>query len=225
MTKRIILVVAFVVFGTGIVLAELPGLGKVGIGKSLSGSGSSVGSLSSSKGKAVGVYLQSTQELTKSLEKAGEAFGVKKEVLEKLSAIKALNEGNINDKALEKARKASEEAQEIIKQKMQETKTPSIESKKLMAESIVYLVSGIQKEQKLVGEVQDLSSQAQAAVNSASPTEMLKVKNIAGTAMILVKAIPMDLKLTKDILSAYVQYAKANNIEIPKNATGLLRGE
>jgi hypothetical protein len=225
MVKRIILVVAFVVFGAGITLAELPGLGKVGIGKLSSGSGSSVGDLSNSKGKAVSVYLQSTQELIISLEKAGEAFGVKKEVLEKLSAVKALNEGNINDKALEKARKASEEAQEIIKQKMQETKTPSVESKKLMAESIVHLVSGIQKEQELVGEVQNLSSQAQAAVSSASPMEILKVKDIAGTATALVKAIPMDLKLTKDILSAYLQYAKANNVEIPKNATGLLKGE
>jgi len=225
MAKRIILVIAFVALGTSVALAQLPGLGKLGIGKSSSGSGVSIGDLSSSKGKAVGAYLQSTQELTTSLEKAGEAFGVKKEVLEKLAAVKALNEGNINDKSLEKARKSSEEAQAIIKQKMQETKAPSVESKKLMAESIVHLASGIQKEQELVGEVQNLSNQAQAAVSSASPMEILKVKDIAGTALTLVKAIPMDLKLTKDILSSYVQYAKANNISVPSNATNLLKGE
>jgi len=225
MTKRIILVVVFVALGCSVALAQLSGLGKLGIGKSSSGSGVSIGDLSNSKGKAVGAYLQSTQELITSLEKAGEAFGVKKEVLEKLAAVRALNEGNINDKALEKARKSSEEAQEIIKQKMQETKAPSIESKKLMAESIAHLVNGIQKEQELVGEVQNLSNQAQAALSSASPTEVLKVKDIAGTALTLVKAIPMDLKLTKDILSSYVQYAKANNISVPGNATNLLKGE
>jgi len=87
------------------------------------------------------------------------------------------------------------------------------------------LVNGIQKEQELVGEVQNLSNQAQAALSSASPTEVLKVKDIAGTALTLVKAIPMDLKLTKDILSSYVQYAKANNISVPGNATNLLKGE
>jgi hypothetical protein len=55
--------------------------------------------------------------------------------------------------------------------------------------------------------------------------EMLKVKDIAGTALTLVKAIPMDLKLSKDILSAYVTYAKANNISTPSNASNLLKGE
>ena len=54
---------------------------------------------------------------------------------------------------------------------------------------------------------------------------IMKVKGIASTALTLGKAIPMDLKLTKDILSSYVQYAKSNNIAIPGNATGLLKGD
>jgi hypothetical protein len=31
--------------------------------------------------------------------------------------------------------------------------------------------------------------------------------------------------LSKDILSAYLEYAKANNIKAPKNASNLLEGE
>lgn len=177
--------------------------GMLGGGKSES-STVSTSDLSASNEKAVSTYLESTQELTQSLEKAAEAFGVKKEVLEKLAVVKSLKEGNINDKELDKARKASEEAQAIIKQKMQETGAPSVESKKLMAESMIHLAGGIQKEQELVGTVQNLSSQAQAAVNSVSPMEIMKVKGIASTALTLVKAIPMDLKLTKDILSSYM---------------------
>jgi len=108
---------------------------------------------------------------------------------------------------------------------MDETKSPSIESKKLMAQSMIHLASGIQKETELVGTVQNLSSQAQGAVSSASPMEMMKVEDIAAVALTLVRAIPNDLGLTKNILSSYIQYAKANNIEIPGNATGLLKGE
>jgi len=225
--KRAILlsVVCFIFMGVNVSFAQFPNVkGMLGGGKSGS-STVSISDLGTSKEKAIGAYLESTQELTQSLEKAAEAFGVKKEVLEKLAVVKSLKEGNINDKELDKARKASEEAQVIIKQKMQETGAPSVESKKLMAESMIHLASGIQKEQELVGTVQNLSSQAQAAVSSVSPMEIMKVKGIASTALTLVKAIPMDLKLTKDILSSYMQYAKANNITIPNNATSLLKGE
>ena len=224
--KALLLIgVCFIFLSTSSVFAGgFPDLGSL-TGGSKSQGGVSVSNLSSSKTNAITAYLASTQELTKSLEKAGEAFGVKKEVLEKLAVVNSLKEGNINSNELDKARKASEEASQIIKQKMDETKTPSVESKKLMAQSMVHLASGIQKETELAGTVQNLSSQAQGAISSASPMEIMKVKDIASTALTLVKAIPNDLGLTKNILSSYMQYAKANNIEIPGNATGLLKGE
>lgn len=216
--------ISFIFLYVNTASAEFPNVKKL-ISGVQSATGVSMSDLASSKTSSINTYLASTRELSLSLEKAAEAFGVKNEVLEKLAVVKSLKEGNINDKELTKARKASEEAHEIIKQKMAEAKVPSIESKKLMAESIVHLVSGIQKERELVGSVQNLSSQAQGAVSTASPMEIMKVKGIASTALTLVKAIPMDLKLTKDILSSYVEYAKANNIEIPGNAAGLLKGE
>ncbi len=226
MRKRAILlsVICFIFMGVNVSFAQFPGLKGLTGGKS-ENSAVSTSDLNASNEKAVSTYLASTQELNQSLEKAAEAFGVKQEVLEKLAVVNSLKEGNINDKELDKARKASEEAQAIIKQKMDETKTPSVESKKLMAESMIHLTYGIQKEQELVGTVQNLSSQAQGAVSTASPMEIMKVKGIASTALTLVKAIPMDLKLTKNILSSYMEYAKANNITVPNNATSLLKGE
>ena len=88
-----------------------------------------------------------------------------------------------------------------------------------------HFLTELYEETGLVGTVQNLSSQAQGAISSASPMEIMKVKDIASVALTLVKAIPNDLGLTKNILSSYIQYAKANNIEIPGNATGLLKGE
>ena len=225
MIKKVLLLsgICLVFLGVNTTFAQFPGLDNLKKMTGQSGGGVSGSDLSSSGTNAINVYLASTQELTQSLEKAGEAFGVKKEVLEKLSVVKSLKEGNINNNSLDKARKASEEASQIIKQKMDETKTPSVESKKLMAESMIHLAIGIQKETELVGTVQNLSSQAQGAVSSASPMEIMKVKGIASTAFTLVKAIPMDLKLTKDILSSYMQYSKANNIAIPGNVASLLK--
>ena len=227
MYKRVLLLsgVCFIFLSTSSVFAGgFPNLGSLtGGGKSQGGV--SLSDLTSSRTNAINSYLASTQELSQSLEKAAEAFGVKKEVLEKLAVVNSLKEGNVNDKNMEKARQASEEANEIIKQKMQEAKAPSIEDKKLIAESMIHLTKGIQQESALIGQVQNLSNQAQSAVSSASPLEILKVKDIASTAFMLTKNIPLDLKLTKDILSSYVQYAKANNIAVPGNATGLLKDE
>ena len=181
--------------------------------------------ISQCRTSVVNNYLAASQELTQSQEKSAEAFGVKKEVLEKLAVVKSLKEGNINNNDLQKARKASEEANAIIKQKMNETQKPSIESKKLIAESIVHLANGSQKEKDLVMEVKNLADQAQAAVRTASPMEIWKAKDAVAIAATLSQNIPLDIKLTTDILCSYVKYAQANNITVPKNATCLLKGE
>ncbi|MFH0754844.1 MAG: hypothetical protein V2A70_09780 [Candidatus Omnitrophota bacterium] len=230
MIKKIVMLsaVGFMVLGSSAAFAQfgsLKGLAGAVAKPVAAANGVSTADLTTSKGAAVSTYLAASQALALSLEKAGEAFGVKKEVLEKLAVVQSLKEGNINDKDLEKARQSSAEAQAIIKEKMAATSAPSVEAKALMAESMIHLADGIQKETGLVPAVASLSSQAQAAVSSASPMEMLKVKDIAGTAVTLVTAIPKDLKLSKDILGMYMTYAKANNISTPSNATNLLKEE
>ncbi len=221
----VIAIISIFFFGTNIAFAGgLPNLG--GLASCLSkGSSTDLCNLTSSRQQAIASYLAATKELSISLEKAAEAFGVKEEVLKKLAAVDALKEGNLSDSNIEKARKSSQEANEIIKQKMQSTKAPSIEDKKLMAESMIHLAVAAQKEMLLVKEVQNLSNQAQAAIKSASPMEIFKIKDIALTAFVLVKNVPMDLGLTQNILGSYIQYAKANNISVPSNATGLLKGD
>ena len=231
MFKKILMlgVVSFMFLGVGNSFAQFGnfGGGLGSIASKITGGGAvvSVSDLGSSRDQAITDYLAATKELDLSLEKAGEAFGVKKEVLEKLAVVQSLKEGNINDSDLDKARQSSQEAQAIIAQKMKETSAPSAESKALLAESMIHLAIGIQKDIVLIGTIQNLSSQAQGAMKSASPMEIIKVKDIASTALTLGKAVPSDLGLEKNILGSYVAYAKANNISTPSNASNLLKGE
>jgi hypothetical protein len=229
MFKRILMlgVVGLIFLGTNNSFAQFGSFQNM-LGSAASkatGGGVSINDLGSSRDGAISAYLESTKELDLSLEKAGEAFGVKKEVLEKLAVVESLKEGNVNNNDLDKARQSSEEAQAIIAQKMKETSAPSAEDKALMAESMIHLASGIVKDIALIGTVQKLSSQAQSAMTSASPMEIFKVKDIAATAFTLAKAVPLDLGLEKNILGSYVAYAKANNIATPSNASDLLKGE
>ena len=232
MNKKILSlgIASFMFIGTGISFAQFGNFGSAlgSVASKVTGGGGAVVSitdLGSSRDQAITSYLESTKELDLSLEKAGEAFGVKKEVLEKLAVVQSLKEGNINDNDLDKARQSSQEAQAIIAQKMKETSAPSAESKALLAESMIHLAIGIEKDIALIGTIQNLSSQAQGAMKSASPIEIIKVKDIAFTALTLGKAVPSDLGLEKNILGSYVAYAKANNISTPNNASNLLKGE
>jgi len=229
MVKRIVMLgsISFMLLGTGISFAQFGNLqGMLGSAASkVTGGGVSINDLGSSRDQAISDYLASTKELDISLEKAAEAFGVKKEVLEKLAVVESLKEGNINDNDLDKARQSSQEAQAIIAQKMKETSAPSAEDKALLAESMLHLAIGIQKDIVLIGTIKNLTTQAQSAMTSASPMEIMKVKDITATAFTLAKAVPMDLGLEKSILGSYIEYAKANNISTPANASNLLGGE
>ena len=232
MVRKILMlgVVSFTFLGAGTSFAQFGnfggGLGSIA-SKVTGGGGAvvSVSDLGASRAQAITDYLAATKELDVSLEKAGEAFGVKKEVLEKLAVIQSLKEGNINDNDLDKSRQSSQEAQAIIAQKMKETSAPSMEDKKFLAESMIHLALGIQKDIVLIGTIQKLSSQAQSAMKSVSPMEIIKVKDIATTALTLGKAVPADLGLERNILGSYIAYAKANNISTPNNASDLLKGE
>lgn len=229
MGKRLLLgVFLSSLFMTSIVFAKgFPKLGDLGIGEKKSSESAvlSLSDLTGNKDKAVKGYLEAYQELNMSLEKAAKAVDAYDLVREKLIQGQALKEGNINDEDLGKTRKNSEESLEIISQKMEEGKELSPESKKLMAESIVHLVKGIQKEKDLIMEVKNLGEHAQGALKSASALDKLKIPGISITALTLVKQIPQDITLSMKILSVHNKYAKAHNIEVPEDATNLLKEE
>ena len=228
MSKRLLLgVFLSFLFMTSVVLAKgFPKLGDLGIEKKSSDSAVlSLSDLAGGKDKAVKGYLEAYQELTMSLEKAAMAVGVYDLVKEKLTEAKAFGEGNIKNEDLGENTKRSEEITKIIEQRMEEVKEPNAESKKLMAESIVHLVKGIQKEKDLIMEVKNLGEQAQGAIKSASVQDKLKITGISITALTLVKQIPQDITLSMKILSIYNKYAKAHNIGVPEDATNLLKEE
>src|ERR1035441_1781672 len=125
MFKKIVMLGVFglMFLGAGNSFAQFGNLGGMlgSAASKVTGGGVSIGDLGSSRAQAITDYLEATKELDLSLEKAGEAFGVKKEVLEKLAVVQSLKEGNINDNDLDKSRQSSQEAQAIIAQKMKET--------------------------------------------------------------------------------------------------------
>jgi hypothetical protein len=186
------------------------------------------GALLDSLAKLSVAYVASSADFATSLEKAADAVGVKKEVVEKLAVIKALQDPNIKLKSddVKKISKMSEEGIKIVEDKMNEVKEPSANSKKLMTESMMAMGSAITKKALLAKNAADLSTKAKSVASGISVTDVKSVaaaKNVVTMSAALGTAIPTDVKLMKGALSTQVAYAKTHNIKIPADASKLLK--
>jgi len=201
---------------------KLPG--KLGRGRKKSGI--PLSDLTANKDQAISSYWLVTGEFILSKAKAADALGAKDETEALLAEMRSLKEGNVNADTMGIMTKNSEKLDAILNEKMQEPKELSKESKLLMVESILHLVTAIKMEKELLNTTKKLSDQAQKALKSASVLDKIKVKDIVTLTLALVKNIPLDLKLATSTLSSYFQFAKTNKIEIPQeqmlDATNLL---
>jgi len=195
----------------------------IGLPKKLPGNDSGgISDVQKSKDAVVGDLLVSTKAFYSSLLCAGEAVGVKEEIVKIMADANALNEGNLEDDYLDKARKSSEEALALIEQKMQETEGMDEASKKLMVESVSHMVKGVVLEKDLLVMVKDLSVTAKDIAQKASALDKPKALSIANLAVSLSSYIPKDISFGTNTLKTYKAFMDTHNIEVPKDATDLL---
>jgi hypothetical protein len=180
--------------------------------------------LAASKKRLLNAYLASSQDLTQGLAKAAQAFGVQPDVVKNLSVLQSLSKGNFSSATLAAKQKATDAVAALLKKKAQGgVVVPAAGSQQLLSESIGHLIRFLQGNQAILKDSQGLSAQAQAALKGASLADMGKIKDVASFAAAMGKALPADLKSSKDLLTQLVSYAKANNINVPSIAAGLLK--
>lgn len=184
---------------------------------------SSITDLISAKTKLISTYLQSKLNVVNALEKAGEAFGVKDNLLGKLTDISSLKPTDISDNKLDNARKNIEAVFATIKQKIQVAKDLKGDPKRLISESIANLVNAMQKSKGLIPELDNLTNQSKGALLTASLQDKFKVQNTLSSVLTLAKNIPLDLNSYKGILATLVQFAASQNISVPQIAESLIK--
>jgi len=86
-----------------------------------------------------------------------------------------------------------------------------------------YMGKGIANEVPLVATVASLSKNTVDSLKSVSVTQIGKVKATAGVLTTLSSNLPKDLGIAKDTLGLYMDYAKTNRIEIPKDASDIFK--
>lgn len=220
MKRLIVMTSVFVMVGStafGFGIPKIPGTGTA----TTAASGPSVDQLQSQLGNISKDYYGATKSFMMSMSSAQDAFGLKKEAALLKSEADQVGSGVLAGSDVEKVTVTLGEAKKTIEQRLKSGEKLTAEGKDKLVQSMGYLAKGIALEVPMVGVVANLSKQAVDGLKSAPVTQIGKAKDIASILGILGTNVPKDLSLAKDTLGLYVDYAKANNIEIPKDVTNI----
>ncbi len=168
-------------------------------------------------------YVKSTSLLVSSLENAGAALGVKEEVVKKMAVAKSLTEGNLSKKDMEKIQESSKDLLALFNQKMSEVSPLKGQSATLFGKSIIDMTASLGLKAAVGLQATKLAKDSKDASKNVSLKDAGTMKDVVSGSAAVAIVVPVDIKLSKDILKSYVQYAKTHNIAVPNNATKLLK--
>ncbi len=214
--KRItLLAVLFLVVGS--ISAFAFGLPKLG--------GSSSQDVGEDKATPVIVAYTASLELFKKAEASAlEAFGFKTEAAISQAEAESAGKGNLNSDDISKSAQVSTDAQKLILEAIAKGEVLSDEAKAKLKESAVNAGKGLVAETAVGTLVADAVSATQTQVQqlSSNPMQLGAVKGRLDTLLTVSKLIPDDLVQKKNLLSAYINYFKSQNIELPADVTDLI---
>lgn len=213
--KRILLAASILVLTSSTAFA----FGLPSIGESKSSSGLSADQIQDQFGKVSKDYTAATKNFMMSTSTALDAFESKSNAATLKSEANQLGSGTISSEDVEKRTTRLQSANDEVASKIKKGEKLSAAGKAKLQESMVYMGKGIATEVPLIATVANLSKQTVDSMKSISVMKLGQVKGTATVLTALSSNMPKDLKLAKDTLGLYIDYAKSNHIEIPKDAS------
>ena len=197
-TKFLAVVMGFaMVTGSGVACAQFGGLGKL-VGGDSAGSGVSAE-------QVVKSYVGGAQNVNKADVKMLRAVGLKDEADRAELQAKNLTEGATKD-SLEEATKVQTESSKALEAKLKNEKVEmDAKSKQQFSDGMADLARGIIKYVGMGKEAQGFKP-SPAAIGSTN------------SALFVVKSLPDSLKTLGSTLKSSIDFAKTNNIPVPKEA-------
>jgi len=164
-------------------------------------------------------YTAATKNFLLSASVALEAFNSKTSADRLKSEANQLGSGTVSTDDISKRTALLKSANDEVTAKLKSGEKLSEAGKTKISQSMVYMGKGIATEVPLVSNVVTLSKNTVDSMKSLSVTQIGKVRATASVLSALSSSLPKDLGLAKDTMGMYFDYAKSNNIEIPKDAS------
>ena len=195
---------------------------------SLSGSGSSPAGLSADQiqaqfGSLSKEYNLATKSFMLSASTALAAFDAKTSSERLKSEADQLGTGTVSSDDVERHTALLKSAKSEVTAKLKSGEKLSEAGKAKFVQSMVHLGKGVATEGPLVATVASLSKSTADSMKSISFTQIGKVKATASALTTLSSSLPQDMGLAKDTMGLYVDYAKTNRIDVPKDVTDLFK--
>ena len=224
MTKQLItsLVVASALLGMSVNLYALD-LPKMGGGKKEQAPAGSADASSMQEG-IVRQYDAASAELMTAQSRLFTAFGLKDEAAKLETAAKALQSGNVsNGDGVKKTVQMTKDADLKIKEEMKKTSALTDEGRKHYATAFLPYAKGVVATNKILPELKKFSEAATSQVKNAGLMDAPKLQSKLSAGMYLVSNLPGHASLLASTSKDMLTYAKNNNIEVPKDASDMLK--
>jgi len=176
---------------------------------------------SSQADKVKGNYLTATKCYLDSIALAQEAFGLKKEAEITKAEASQLNCGTLSKSDLEKHTATLENAQRVISEKINQGVTLNKAGKDKLKQSMILMAKGVATDTLLTAEVAIAAKSISSSLASNPLGSALAMKSMLPVLTMMGKELPKNISTSKNILSLYIDYSRANGIEVPKDASSL----
>jgi len=194
----------------------VPGLGGGGGSKS----SASLDDAVSAQNDLVKAYVQGAKNNMEAQATMADALGLKEQSAVFTATAEGINESNAKDVPAEVAK--TEDASKEIADALKNAKELSADSKKKVAMSLLPLAVSLTN-YKVAGDKSKTSLEmAKSVIENASMMDKVKAKKQLDPVLAIAPKVPGDLAALASTAKNYIQFAKSNKIEVPKDVTKAL---
>jgi hypothetical protein len=170
----------------------------------------------------VNSYVGSAQQISQAQIRFAKALGLKDEAAALKAETKALGSGSVSASSIKKQQARSKALDEKIAEKMATGGELTGEGRKMFASGLLPYSVGLAAGAVMSAEAKNFGESVESYVKDSSLMEKMKVMKKVKPGLYVASSMPDYLKKLGSTSKAILDFAKANKIEIPKEASDAL---
>jgi hypothetical protein len=167
-------------------------------------------------------YVGSAQQISQAQIHFARALGLKDEAAALKTETKALGSGSVSASSIKKQQARSKALDEKIAEKMASGSKLTVDGRKMFASGLLPYSAGLAEGAGMSLAAKNFGESVDSYVRSSSPMEKMRVMKKVKPGLYVASSMPKYLEKLGSTSKAILSFAKANEIEIPKEASDAL---
>jgi len=167
-------------------------------------------------------YVDSAQQISQAQIRFAGALGLKDEAAALKAETKALGSGSVSASSIKKQQARSKALDEKIAEKIATGSKLTVEGRKIFASGLLPYSVGLAEGAGMSVAAKNFVKSVESYVKDSSPMEKMRVMKKVKPGLYVALSMPKYLQKLGSTSKAILAFAKANEIEIPKEASDAL---